>query len=240
MELDTAPFELKAGLPGTVTNLLESRGAEIATTGALVQGAWGNGKIDFGLLSVLARSPQDVLTADRLDVSQRGSIVLGGIVKDAEVLNAAAEIPLRGLILSSLDSTLVPAALKMKLPLLVVEGFGRIPMNPAAFKLLSTSERRETAINAEPADRFTGARPEVVIPLPASGEAPLPAETGLFREGQKVRAAGMMGKGINGVLVYVLPGLAALPNGVRAPAAEIRLESGENVVVPLANLEVLE
>ena len=43
-----------------------------------------------------------------------------------------------------------------------------------------------------------------------------------------------------GTIMELRPGMIVLPSGIQAQSAEIRLESGENVVLPLANLEVLE
>jgi hypothetical protein len=79
-----------------------------------------------------------------------------------------------------------------------------------------------------------------VIPLPASGQPGLPGEAVTFTAGQKVRVVGILHKAPIGVIVSLRPGLTTLANGVKAPAADIRLESGESVVYPLANLEVLE
>jgi hypothetical protein len=42
-----------------------------------------------------------------------------------------------------------------------------------------------------------------------------------------------------GVIVAVKSGLTLLPSGLRAPAAEIKLENGETLVAPLVNLEVV-
>jgi len=240
LELDSPSFELKAGIPGVVIELVTDRGVEIETTGALIQGVWGNGRVDSGLLTNISRSPQDILTSDRLDVSHRGAIILGCHCADAEVLSAAADIPLRGIILASMDASLIPLANRMRYPIILLEGFGNIPMNSVAFKLLSTSERREVAINAEAWERFEGLRPEVVIPLPASHMLPLPKEIETFSKGQKVRFVGALRKSMVGTLVALRPGLTTLTSGIRVPAAEVRLESGEDVVLPLANLEVLD
>ena len=239
IEVESHPFELKAGIPGLVTELITDRGAEIETTGALIQGLWGNGHIDFGLLTVLVEDPSGTLSADMLDVSHRGAVVLGGYCGSSDLIEMAAEIPLRGLILSSMDSALIPLASKVSVPIIVLDGFGQIPMNATAFKLLSTNERREVAINAEGKDRFSTSRPEIVIPLPASGQLSLPVEMGEFSAGQLVRVVSGPHKAKTGTLVALRPGLSVLASGIRAEAGDVRLESGETTLFPLANLEVL-
>lgn len=240
LELDSAPFELKAGIPGTVIELRENRGVTIETSGALTQGVWGNGRIDYGLMFVLVRSPDDTLTTDRLDVSMRGSIVLGGYCDDVEVLRMADSLPLRGLILASMEAALLSEAVKMRFPIMVIDGFGKIPMNMAAYKLLTTNERREAAVNAENWDRFKGVRPEVFIPLPASGNISLPREVGYFEAGQTVRILRAPHKGMIGKLLAVQAGMNRLPNGVQTKTGLIQLEAGDEVVVALVNCEILE
>ena len=99
-----------------VTQVIAERGVVIRTAGALVQGVWGNGRIDNGLMVSLLEKPDDILTADRLDVSLRGSVILGGHVRDAETLRVAAELPIRGLVISSLLSSLIISCLPNALP----------------------------------------------------------------------------------------------------------------------------
>jgi hypothetical protein len=239
LEVQSQPFELKAGLSGDVVDLISDRGVIIETRGALIQGVWGNGRIDFGLMFALAKSADETLTPDQLDVSMRGSIVLAGHCEDPEVLKTAQEMPLRGLILGSINPTLLPLASKMPYPILVVEGFGRLPMNSAAFKLLSTNERREVSVNAEPWDRYTGNRPEIVISLPTSGAVTQPTEAGYFAPEQQVRVISAPYQGKIGTIAHLDPGLYMFPNGIRAHAAQVHLETGEDAVIPLANLEVL-
>ena len=168
LEVGESKVELRAGIPGTIIEIIANRGAVIQTAGALIQGVWGNGRIDSGLLVNIAEKPDGVLTAGRLDVSLRGSNLLAGMVRDAETLQAAAELPVRGLILSSLVPSLIQQAREMRYPIMVTEGFGPLPMNSAAYKLLSTNAKRDVTVNAEVYDRYTGARPEAIIPLPHS------------------------------------------------------------------------
>jgi len=239
LELETAPYELKAAIPGTVENLVEDRGAIIEAIGALIQGVWGNGRTDYGVMSMLLNSSDDVLTPDRLDVSLRGSIILGGYCENPDVLKTAAGLPLRGLILSSMDAQLLPLAEKLRIPIIVLEGYGHRRMNSAAYKLLTTNERREVAINAQAWDPARGARPEIIIPLPATVEPVSPQETENFNAGKQVRLIRAPYEGSLGSIVEVRPGMTTLPSGVTAPAAEIQLENGEKMVLPLANLEII-
>jgi hypothetical protein len=239
MEVGESKIELRAGISGTVIEVIPNRGAVIQTAGALVQGVWGNGRIDSGPLVNLAEKPDGVLTADRLDVSMRGFVVLAGMIKDAEPLKAAADLPVRGLILSSLYPSLIPMAREMRYPIIVTDSFGSLPMNSAAYKLLSTNAKREATVNAEAYDRYSGARPEVIISLPASANPPVSQEVETFAPGLQVRMRRPPALGMIGSIVAVKPGLTTLLSGLRAPAAEVKLENGETIVAPLVNLEVV-
>jgi hypothetical protein len=238
LELASRPFQVRAGIPGDVVELIPDYGAVIETGGALVQGVWGNGLVEFGALRVLAKSADGETTADELDVSQRGAIVLAGYCASEEVLRAAEALPLRGLILPGMDAALAPAAARLSFPVIVLEGFGQTTYNPAAFKLLTTNEGRSAAVNAEVGSGYNGKRPEVVIPLPVPGSVAPPPEIAPLAANTSVRvlrapAAGQIGQ------VVSIKRKVALPSGVRAPAAEVRLENGQMVVVPLANLEII-
>src|SRR5512147_2162918 len=239
MEVGDSRIELRAGLPGVVTQVLPEKGVVIRTAGALIQGVWGNGRIDNGLMVSLLEKPDDILNPERLDVSLRGSVILGGHVRDVETLRAAAELPVRGLILSSLLSSLLVPAYQMRYPILVTDGFGSLPMNSAAFRLLTTNDKREATVNAEHFDRYNGNRPEVIIPLPVSTEPPEPNNFEVFAVGQTVRLRRPPSAGMVGTLSNLPAGLSTLPSGLRAPAAEVKLENGETLLVPLVNLEVV-
>jgi hypothetical protein len=241
LELLSAPFELKAGLPGMVLELLPERGVTIETQGALIQGAWGNGKIEYGALFNVVAASDEALHADLLNVSLRGAIVLAGYLDDPQILRAAIELPMRGLILGSMHAGLLPMAQEIPMPILLTEGFaharGQRPMNSAAFKLLTTSDRSEITLNAERHDPYAGTRPEIVIPRPASAETPAQARRS-FEAGQQVRVVRAPAASLVGVIAE-LRGVQTLPSGVRLPCAEVHLENDSIQVLPLANLEVL-
>ena len=239
LRVDSAPYQLRAGLVGVVADLIAERGAVIESVGAVVQGVWGNGRLGFGLLQNQMQTPNDKIVPGDLDVGLRGTIALGGYCDDPEVLQAAAGIPVKGLILTSMAAALVPLAMQMPYAIVVLRGFGEQPLDSASYKLLTSNQNREASLNGMPFNRFAGTRPEVVIPLPASSDPPLPAESEDFAAGQRVRRTRSKELHSVGTIQHILPQLAVLPNGVRARAASIQWESGETAVVPLANLEIL-
>lgn len=239
-EVEPPPFELQAGFPGTVEEIIEDRGIILQTTGAFIQGVWGNGRVGFGPLKIQASRPEDVMVRERLDYSLNGSIVLAGYCDDPQVLQAATQIPLGGLILSSMASSLIPLALETPFPIVITEGFGLLPMNSVAFTLFMQHGRREASLLAEPFDRFTGTRPVIVIPLETDETVDVPNERVYFRPGAQVRVIRPPHRSQVGTLIALRSGVDILPNGVRAATGEVRLQNGPRVVLPLANLEILE
>lgn len=235
-----SPFELKAGYAGVISDIIPDRGVNVEMFGALIQCSWGNGKVEFGAMQNTAEAPNTVLKLEHVDVSLRGGILVGGHLEDSETLSALAEIPIRGLILGSMPANLLPTVQKMPFPIVLTEGFGRLPMNIPAYRLLSTNSGREVSINAETFDILRGTRPEVVIPLPISGKPSPPSMPRDLASNQRVRIIRAPYAARVGTILSLLPDLTTFPSGIRAPAAEIRLDSGEHVLAPLANLEVIE
>jgi hypothetical protein len=239
LQVSNKPFNLLAGLSGTVTEVEADYGVSIEASGAWLQGVWGNDRIAVGGLQVLAKTPDHELTTSDIDPSQRGSVIVAGYCRERRALESAGAAQWRGLILGSMATQMVPVAQKVSYPIIVLEGFGRIPINEAAFKLLTTSASREVVLNSMPYNRLTGERPEIVIPAEGSGAPPIPIELQRLEEGLRVRILRSPHLGAVGVITTIYPGLTRFPSNLRAAGAQIELEDGEKVVVPVANIEVL-
>src|SRR6185295_11836427 len=96
------PYELRAGIPGQVVTILQSRGVVIETTGALLEGVWGNGREDSAPLRLLGESPVAALAATLIEMDMRGALLACGQLADAAALKQVAEVRPRGLIVGGL------------------------------------------------------------------------------------------------------------------------------------------
>ena len=158
---------------------------------------------------------------------------------DEKVLLSAEDLPIRGMILASMDATLVHTALSVSYPIILIEGFGKLAMNHNAFNILVSGARREAAIVAETWNRSKNTRPEVVIVLPEGVRPELLKESLPLAVGQVVRVVSPPYKSLTGTVTNLQPGQSVLPGGLRAQTAGVRLMNGDIVQVPLSNLEII-
>ena len=228
--------KLQAGLPGKVIEIIPQRGAIIEGNGALIQGVWGNGKIAMGPLQVLLSEPGGELTREDLDISMRGSILLFGHCSSADILEEAVDLNIRGLILGSMPSGLIPLAERIPFPIILIEGFGHFSINRLAYKILVTNDKRDVAMNASSPDHFSGARPEILIPLLTDGNRS--EEFDGLAVGQIVRIHGAPNDERIGEVAAIFSEPQAFSNGLQAPTAEICI-GNKNIRVPQVNLEII-
>lgn len=237
LEVTTAPFELMAGMEGHVAKIIPDQGVIIETGGALVQGMWGNEKIDFGMMHNLLTQPDDSIDSGLIDVSMRGMIVLAGYCRDPEVLQDAANAPVKGLILSSMCSSLIPLALEMPFPVVVVDGFGRKSLNSRAFKLLTTIDKdRDVALNAQAFQPSRGIKPEIIVSLPAPDRLEPPLEKDELIPGGEIYLVNQPYQGQTAKLVRILSKPYRFQSGIQTRAAEVRLDDNHLAVVPVENI----
>jgi hypothetical protein len=202
---------------------------------AWVQGVWGNGRSGEGNLQLVS---QEDLTADQIDMSLRGAILIAGHCSQRQALELAGQVPIRGLILGSLATRLLPVAERMQYPVVLIEGFGQMGINADAIKLFELHNGANATVNAQKSDPLSGDRPEVIIPLSEAGRPPQPVDMQSFRIGQNVRVLSGNHKGLLGEIIDLLPNVI-FESKLHGPAAEVTLSGGGRTRVPLANLELL-
>lgn len=230
---------LQARVPGQVVDIDPGRGVTIECIGAWAQGIWGNGHLGDGILYVVGDSPEQVLTADQIDMSLRGAILVAGTCEHRQALELAAQVPIRGLVLGSLATKLIPLALRQAYPIVLIEGFGKTPMNMDAFKLLGNHKGDQATINAQKPDLLNGDRPEVIIPVKEAGRPPQAIPMQSFRVGQTVRVLAGADRGLIGQITKMLSSSTFYASGLHAPGAQVELPRRGRVDYPLVNLELL-
>ncbi len=238
--IESAPstFELRAHVRGEVTNVMPNRGAVISVTGALIQGMWGSGGEAEGVLKMLADTPQKPLRGRVIDVSCHGTIVVGGRIVDEEVFEHAVQARVRGIVAGGMDAGLRRAVLSLPIPVILTEGFGALPMSELVFDLLRSNGGREAMLTADTRTRRDARRPEVLVPL-QEGQSTAEEGSGIMplQEGSQVRALRAPYMGAVGTVVDLPAQPRRIESGARLAVAVVELHDGEQVQIPLANLE---
>ena len=232
------PYQLKAGLSGEVDELIPGRGAIIKSFGCVIQGIWGNGLLGAGEMVMLVNHSNEEFAADDLELDLRKKVIIGGYCNNRAAIKKAAELPLNGLILPSISPILLPILKDLPFAVILLEGFGKRPINSKAYELLSKNTGQYVEINAETVDRTRGVRPEVIIPGVSGDANDSPETEEEYFTGQMVKVVSPTHSGKIGKL-NKLKGVTRLPNGLFTPAAEVLFEDRSLVVIPLANMEVL-
>jgi hypothetical protein len=236
-------FELRAGVPAVIATIEHEHGVVIETTGALLEGVWGNGQEAFAVMNMVGGGPAAALLSEQVDVSMRSAILAVGTLQDDAAFRRLSEMSVRGLIVGSLNSALIPAVRKLEIPVLVTDGFGAQGFSTPAYNLLVTNAGREVWVNARVWDRFAGGRPEVIVPLASPGQSPaLPVDGEALATGKRVRVRRGPEAGVVGTINALSEESVRLPNGVRARVAYVESEEtpGQAFTIPFANLEILE
>jgi hypothetical protein len=233
------PYQLTAGIPGRVADIIAGRGVIIETTGAQIQAALGFGGDAFGVLRVVSRNASDALRARSIDASATGTIILGGAWIDEAAIQQAIQVQVRGIIAGSLDVPLLEAARHAPFPILLTEGLGRIRMAPPIFKLLKSQGGREVALSALTRSRWGVIRPEIIVPLPSDSKIEAPAYGLPLAMGVRVRIVRGAQQGVAGTISAIPSRAQVLENGTRLRGAEVDLGEDGKIFVPFANLEIL-
>jgi len=230
-------FEMEAGVRGTVSAVYENEGLSISTSGAILQGVWGNDQRRIASLRLEPADGIESLAPDSFDQAYRNEIVATTHPLSERGLYIAQERNFAGLIAPSMSAALIERVMAMETAIMLTEGFGSLTLSEQALALLREFDSYQAILDAYRPRRTAARRPELVIPR--SGEAPPALDPQLaLRRGSKVRITREPHYGQQGKIVDLPRGLLRLPNGLRVPCATVDLGLGKVVQIPLANLEV--
>lgn len=234
-------LELKAHYRGTVLSVMSGLGVIVEVKGALIQGIWGTDEEGFGVLKLAVTGPGESMDPEAVDMSCRGTILVGACSVGEETLYRAREMEVEGILVGSLDAGLRELVHSMPFPLVVTEGFGKFPISLPIFDLLRSYEGQEASIRGTMEARGGAVRPEMIIYLPHVPGEPVVESRPELVLGRRAQVRIVRGPrlGQTGQVVdFPLHG-RRLESGATCRGVEVKLESGEVVFVPQANVELL-
>lgn len=250
------PLNITAYIPGTVTKVLPNEGVVIETPAALLQGIFGIGGETHGEIKMLDPSQDDVLTEDQLTKEYVGKIVVGRSNVDGPTLRKAIEVGVKGIVVGGIrDADLsnflgydigvaITGEEHMGLTLILTEGFGKMTMAAKTFNFLKTFEGQLACINGATQIRAGVIRPEIIIPIKEvtgewRGDEELLLEEGL-KQGLPVRIIGPPYFGALGHVTRLPIDLQTVETESEVRVLEVELEDRRRVIVPRANVELIE
>lgn len=250
---DPVPVEVNAYLPGLIVEVMSREGVVIETKAAFIQGILGLGGEIHGELKVVVESSWDELTADRISNEDRGHILIGGSLITYEAVQKAVEVGVAGLVAGGMNYTDVTKILgeaigvaitgeeEIGTTLIITEGFGKMEMSRRTFELLRSFEGSIAAINGATQIRAGVMRPEIIIPHAESAEETMAEELSVgMQAGTPVRLIRQPYFGSIGTVVSLPVELQKVESGSKVRVMVVKLDDGREVVVPRANVEIIE
>lgn len=248
------PIEVTAYVQGKVVEVTPEDGCVVEARGAFVQGIFGVGGERQGVIRVAVNSPSDQLTPDLISEDMKGQIIVGGSLVTLPALTKAAELGVAGVVVGGIVDTDVEQYVGHSIgvaitgqedvgsTLIITEGFGSIQMAQRTFDLLKADEGRQASMNGATQIRAGVIRPELIIPLAEhEGIDSVEVLAGDTLEiGTPIRMIREPYFGLLGVVSGLPSELTKIGSGAVVRVLEAELRDGRRVIVPRANVEIIE
>lgn len=249
------PVQVRAYLTGTVVEVLPNEGVVIEADVAFIQGIFGVGGEAYGPIKMACKDPSEELTAARIVPDMKGAIVIGGARMEGEAIRKAVAVGVSALVSGGIDDQDLKQALgydlgvavtgseKIGLTLIITEGFGDIAMAERTYRLLGSRVGAPAAVNGATQIRAGVMRPEIVVPIQNASQTGTIDESQIgttLKMGATVRIIRDPYFGVIGKVANLPSELRTLDSGSRARVLEVSVDSQERIVVPRANVELIE
>ena len=246
--------EVKAYLAGHVVEIVPNEGCVIEADVAFIQGIFGIGGEAFGPIRMACKSHDQELADDLIGEEMKGSIVVGGARMTEEAIEKARQVGASAIVSGGIDDqdlkkflgydlgVAVTGSEQVGLTLIITEGFGDIAMAERTFRLLASHEGEDAAVNGATQIRAGVMRPEIIIPLTEEQAVTRheSAAEGSLEIGMPVRIIRDPYFGLIGSVSALPPEPQVLESGSKARVLEVRFDSGEAVIIPRANVELIK
>lgn len=250
LETERTITEIQAFVNGVVARIIPHQGVVIEARGAIISAACGFGGEAYGRLKRLVDSPFDMMAENALDDRVAQAIVIGGRSIDATLLRRAETMHVRGIIVGSIDASLLSLEPAPQVRVVATEGFGDIPMSPYIFGQLTgligraVSIRGRTAPLVVPIHQQTETDSPLILATTASSitaqrdsiepTAPTPGLD--IKVGSRVRITRGRLLGAIGAVSAIPKQPQAIESGIVAAGAYVTV-AGTAYFVPWLNLQ---
>jgi len=249
------PVQVTAYVAGEVVEVIADEGVVIESDVAFVQGIFGIGGETVGPLVMACESPDQELTPERITDEMAGAVLIGGARMTGPAVRRAIEVGCAAVVSGGLDDAdlreilgydlgvAITGSETVGLSLVVTEGFGEIAMAARTHQLLGELAGREASVNGTTQIRAGVMRPEIVIPrgddkVTTGGDSDHVA--GLLEVGASVRVIRDPYFGFLGTVTDLPAEPQILDSESRARVLNVHTSEGESIVVPRANVELIE
>ena len=240
LQADPEEIEITAIAPGVVTAINGKRSVQIESSGALIQGAWGNGRSAFAQFVEEPQGGLQTLVDETLLTTYRKQILLLAHPLTRDLIRIAQQQEVAGVVAPSMSANLRQFALDSTIAILLTEGFGEQQMAQIVYNLLRDNLNRQMALDAAEPSQWDSKRPEIFIPLPIGGAVPAaPSIAQALAVGALVRLTRAPLEGMIGTVKRVIETPRAVENGLRLAGADVQIAPGKTVFAPIANIELL-
>jgi hypothetical protein len=251
---ESQPVQVKAYLSGVVVEIVPGEGCVIEADATMIQGIFGIGGETFGPIRLACQRPDEELSGDRITSDMKGCIVVGGARMTDQAIQKARSVGASALVSGGIDDedlrkflgydlgVAITGSEQLGLTVIITEGFGEIAMAERTFNLFASREGAAAAANGATQIRAGVMRPEIVIPLAGqpTAEGHKAQAAGYLEIGMAVRIVRDPYFGLIGQVSALPPEPRVLESGSKARVLEVTFKSGEGVIIPRANVELIE
>ncbi|MEC8734317.1 MAG: hypothetical protein VXX86_05045 [Planctomycetota bacterium] len=251
---ESIPVQVKAFLPGKVTEVLPEEGVVIENQVTLIQGIFGVGGETSGPIAMACDRHDQRLEASMVDESMQGAIVVGGARVTSEAIARAREVGVAAVVSGGIDDAdlkdilgydlgvAITGTERIGLTVIITEGFGDISMARRTHDLLKARSGDSASVNGATQIRAGVMRPEILIPVGDAGvsDSTGSTESWVLELGTPVRVIRDPHFGLIGTVASLPEAPQVLGSGSKSRVLEVSLETGEVVTVPRANVELIE
>lgn len=245
------PVDMTAYIKGKVVSVMPDEGVVVETRAAMVQGIFGVGGERNGEIRLAVKSKSDILDAGDILDSDAGKILVGGSGTTYEAMDKANRVGVAGILVGAIRDVdlikflgydigvAITGQEEINTTIVATEGFGKLDMAERTFNLLKSLEGQSASINGATQIRAGVIRPEIIAPNGKVGELPQASAGSMLDIGTPIRVIREPYFGRIGSVTGLPSQLMTVESGAEVRVLQAKLDNGQEVVVPRANVEII-